>query len=76
MAGENTALFLNQLMALRDTLRSGAAQIDGILELAQRPSDAPQHSGCPHPVRMRVPAPAMGHPGRFHCKQCKQDVEE
>jgi len=76
-AGNNTALFINQLRALRDTLQSAATQIDGILEIADRsPLEAARQPGeCPHPARMRRPAGAMGHPNRFHCDACGKDVE-
>lgn len=30
---------------------------------------------CPHPEEGRIPRKAMGHPNRFFCSECKQEIE-
>lgn len=68
-------LFLDSLRALQHTLLSGAAQIETILSLADRPVNLSQESTCPHPAAKRVAMSTMGHAGRFFCQQCEQEVE-
>jgi len=72
----SSALFLTSLRALRNTLAAAVDQIDVILDLAERPPSESASNVCTHPAAMRVPSPAMGHPDRFFCRKCKQEVEE
>jgi len=68
--------FLTSLRSLRNTLASAVDQMDLILDLAEQPVGEPSTSAaCTHPVATRVPNPAMGHPDRFYCRKCKQEVE-
>lgn len=76
MSERDTQLFLTSLRGLRNTLAAAVDQIDVLLDLAERPSqEPPQTAECPHPAGMRVPNPVMGHPDRFFCRRCRQEVE-
>lgn len=78
----NAEFMLTQLAALRHQLLGAAGAIEVILEHASRPSDAEvEESGtkqppvCKHPMSKRHPTPVMGHPHRFRCTACGQEVE-
>lgn len=32
-------------------------------------------AGCPHPKGQLIDARSMGHPNRWHCTQCEQEVD-
>jgi hypothetical protein len=75
----NAEFLLTQLAGLRHQLMGVVAAIDLIMEHASRPSDqatAPGLPVCRHPLPRRVPTPAMGHPRRFRCGDCNEEVEE
>lgn len=69
-------VFLVGLRALRNTLVSAVDQIDLILDAAERTADSGESGECSHPMQNRVSKATMGHPNRFHCTACNQDVEE
>lgn len=76
MSEHGTQLFLTSLRGLRNTLAAAVDQIDVLLDLAERPADEPSTTAeCLHPAAYRMPNPVMGHPERFYCKKCKQEVE-
>lgn len=69
-------LFLTQLRSLRNTMASAVDQIDVLLDMAEQSTQPQQSPGeCPHPMGARRPTPAMGHPTRFRCTACNQEVE-
>jgi hypothetical protein len=74
----NAEFLLTQLASLRHQLMGVATTIDLIMEHASRPSDQATASApvCRHPLPRRVPTPAMGHPRRFRCGDCNEEVEE
>ena len=80
MKSRQEALFLTGLRALRNTLAAAVDQIDVILNRADdeiRGSAQGRKRGeCPHPIASRESRAAMGHPNRFHCNTCGEDVEE
>lgn len=71
----NTELFLNSLRALRHQCAGVVSSLDNILELAERPTDEPVSAECQHPIAARKPIPTMGHPNRFKCNVCGQEVD-
>lgn len=77
MTVSKTDLFLMMIRTLRHTLAAAVTEIDVILTMADQPADtAPRTRGeCPHPVAGRINKAAMGHPNRFFCTTCDQDVE-
>lgn len=60
--------FEAQAMMLAQAIRSFRVllQEGAVIE----PSDE-----CQHPAELRLPAPAMGRPGRFYCRKCKKNFE-
>lgn len=72
----DSKLFLDALRGLQHTCLSLASQIGVVLDLADRPLDSVEEGTCRHPPQRRLPAPAMGHPNRFFCQECNQEVEE
>lgn len=73
----NTELFLSELKALRLSLLASAQIIENILDIAERPTEDASIADqpCRHPIPARVPTPGMGHPHRFRCRECNQEVE-
>jgi hypothetical protein len=80
MKNKSEQRFLTAMRGLRNTLASAVDQLDVILDLAEEDAKTevvPKGKGeCPHPMSSRVPKAVMGHPTRFHCTTCGQDVEE
>jgi hypothetical protein len=77
MAKLNEQVFLTMVRGLRNTCAAAIDMMDLILDVAEREQqgDASASTGCPHPIAARVPKQAMGHPKRFYCTACEQDVE-
>jgi hypothetical protein len=73
VAGRQQQVFLTTLRALRNSLAASVDMIDVILDAAEQPVASTEP--CDHPMSMRLPKAGMGHPHRFHCRQCQQDVE-
>lgn len=77
---DDVTLFLTSLSALRNQLLAVADTIEIVLETAQRPSAGSLQGigdeSCQHPLPLRTPTPAMGHPTRYHCRGCGKDVEK
>lgn len=70
--------FLTELRAVRNQAAALIDMADLILDSAEQveeQSSTRQPGECPHPKAARQPRATMGHPNRFHCTVCDQDVE-
>ena len=80
MSGPNLDVLIASLRGLRNTLVATVSAIDTTLAALSLPSDPPlnpmrENEECPHPSAFLVSKRSMGHPNRYYCLQCKQDVE-
>lgn len=74
-------LLLTQLRAVRNQAAGLMDTIDVLLDMAERddkasPTQDTKRGECRHPIPARESRAAMGHPNRFFCNVCQQDVEE
>lgn len=73
----SSELLLTQLRALHAQAMGIAHTIEAILVVAEADADATATvaPGCEHPMMSRVGMAVMGHPNRFFCQKCEQEVE-
>ena len=70
-----TDLLLGLLKTTRLAMLTAVKAIDNVIALAEQPGEENPSQGCQHPHAMRIPTPSMGHPMRFHCQACNNDIE-
>lgn len=68
-------LFVTQLKALHSQCLGLAHTIETVLISIEQSPDAESLPACEHPIPFRQPMAAMGHPTRFRCQSCGEEVD-
>lgn len=65
-----------QLKAMHAQCLGLAHTIEAVLAMtAPDPAMAADVPPCEHPPMFRLPMPSMGHPTRFRCQSCGEEVD-